>query len=182
MNVGWELYRRRFRVVSVVDTSFWLATSSKFYETFVQTLNFETESFDPLTVPPLCVEEGTVALSSSRGEDLLLLNQRCIGLNSVIWIKKWVRNILVGIWENLYSIAAAGHRRWWYFPSFCLQQEELLILNEDAFNIVVAMKLTEIAKGTVTKTTHRTGSTFLWALRQKKIWALGISFFSILLL
>lgn len=48
---------------------------------------------------------------------------------------------------------------------------ELLILNEDAFNIVDAIKLTEIAKGTVTKNTHRTGSTFLWGLRQKKIWA-----------
>nr|ABW81197.1 unknown [Arabidopsis cebennensis] len=105
------------------------------------TLNFETESFDPLAVPPLGVEEEIVALSSSRGEDLLPLNQRCKDLNYVIWIKKRVKNILVRIWVILYSIAAAGHHRW-YFPSFCLQQEELMILNEDAFNIVVAMKLT----------------------------------------
>lgn len=116
------IYRRRFRVVSVVDTSFWLAASSKSYEIFVQTHNCETESFDPLVVPLLGVEEGTVVLSSSRGEDLLLLNQRCKDLNSVIWIKKRVKNILVGIWEKLFSTTAAGHHRW-YFPSFCLQQE-----------------------------------------------------------
>nr|ABW81023.1 unknown [Arabidopsis lyrata subsp. lyrata] len=122
MDVGWELYKRRFRVVLVVDTSFWLAASSKSYEIFVQTLNFETESFDPLAVPLLGVEEGTVALSSSRGEDLLLPNQRCKDMNSVIWINKKVKNILVGIWEKLYSTTVARHHRW-YFPSFCLQQE-----------------------------------------------------------
>lgn len=72
--VDWDLYLRKLKVVSVGESSLWLAISKG--RVFVQSFNFSSEAFRPYEAPPGVKEETGKAVLSSSGDNLFLLYQR----------------------------------------------------------------------------------------------------------